>query len=152
MKAADILLYLFIFNMFIWVITSGLDIYNFTAQVSSDYQLDKTYTALDIFATLLQELDFFNVKFSGVAILIGLIVTGAMLGIMTSGQGAAGAVYGAFTAFFFASLARTLGIFFSLTSQVPGTVYVFIIFGIIAGVLFLIGLFQMVTGGWKSFK
>jgi len=152
MKAADILLYLFIFNMFIWIITSGLNIYNFTAEVNPEYQMDDVYTANSLPEVLIQQVSMFNIQWTGMAALVGAVVFGAMIGVFTSGQGAQGAVYGAFTAFFWGSLIKTFGVFYSLTSQVPGTIYVFVIFGAIAGIIFMIGLFQMVTGGWKSFK
>lgn len=151
MKAYQILLFLFLFNMMFWVLTSGLGIFDIGASPSEAYNISEQAenpTSIEGgFLSLLGMLGGDNIY-----LLAGALAGGAMLGYFTAGQGPQGIVYGAFAVFFWTSFFGTLRVFITLGQNNIGLLYVLIPFVMIVGVIFVVGLFQMVTGGWKSFE
>jgi len=161
MKAYHILLFLFIFNMFFWVVTTGLGIYQYT--VASDPAFDLSSAgnntsvwtiSLGLISRLTMLKGFVDVfgPTGGIIALAILFSAAAMAGYLTAGQAPQGIVYGLFGVFFWTSLGNTLTLLFNLSNQHIGALYILVIFGMIIGVIFIVGLFQMVTGGWKSYE
>ena len=154
MKAYHIMMFLFIFNMFFWVLTAGLVIYDVEYGTDDGFNLlDKTsqdsWTADDYLGLISVFTLFHSFELSIIAIAVA-IAGGAMLGIFTAGQGSQGIVYGLFGYFFWSGISNTFSVFINLTNGHPGAIYVLAIFGMIIAMIFVVGLFQMVTGGWKS--
>jgi len=149
MKAYHIMMFLFIFNMFFWVITVGLSIYNVDVGVDPGFDLsggDTTNIGLGLLSA------FSLLRNPGVGI-FGLAIAisgGAMIGIFTAGQGAAGVVYGLYSYFFWSAMSNSFFVLYGISNNSPYVLFVILIFGAIVGVIFAAGLFQMVTGGWKA--
>jgi len=151
MKAYHILMFLLIFNMFFWVVTVGLGIYNVDASTAGGFDLSgKTQSNMGYGILSVASITG-NVALDIVAF-VGLLVLAATVGWVVSQQAPQGLVYGVFSWFFWSSFKSSMTIFWSLSNSSPGVLYVIIIFGMIAGGIFAVGLYQMVTGGWKSFE
>jgi len=151
MKAYHIMVFLFIFNMFFWVVTAGLGIYSSPASGDSGFDLsDEAANPTDIGLGLLSVFSLFGNVYATIGGLAIALSGGAMLGIFTAGQGSQGIVYGLFSYFFWSAMSNTFTVFYNLANQHIGAMYVVVIFVMIIGVIFVAGLFQMVTGGWKS--
>jgi len=150
MKAYQILIFLLIFNMMIWAVDAGLHIYdlNFSGldPETEDADLGEKYTAHGLLASV-----------AGISIIlvVGSLVSGAIIGSIIRVEKASQAyVYGAFTAVFWFSYTQAINVFWNITSVLThsfGALVVVIIFTAVIGYIFLVGLFQMVTGGWKSY-
>jgi len=155
MKAYHIMMYLLLFNLFFWVITTGLGIYNTGVGVDEDFDLsDEAENPTDIINTL-GIIGVFTMFHDVASTMVGLgvaIAGGAMIGYFTAGQGAAGVVYGLFGYFFWSAMSNTMTVFYNISNSSGTVLYVIIIFGMIVGAIFAVGLFQMVTGGWKSLE
>ena len=153
MKAYHIMMFLLLFNMVFWVITTGIGIYNvgvstdpgfdISSQAEDPTSIDKTLGIIGIFTM------FHSIGLSMVAIGVA-IAGGAMIGYLTAGQGAQGVVYGLFGYFFWGAMSNTMLVFYNLSNAAGAVLYVIIIFAMIVSVIFVAGLFQMVTGGWKA--
>jgi len=147
MKAYQILLFMFIFNMVFWTVTIGLSFFDVSASPNPKFEIvtDNRDPSLG----LIDSLSMFG---TGVTIIVmaGTIVTGAVVGYLTAGQGAQGAVYALFIFFFWSSMGNTLTVFYNIAAGNASILYILAIFTMIIGVVFAAGLFQMVTGGWKA--
>jgi len=151
MKAYHILMFLFLFNLMFWVITAGLGIYD--VGVNTDPGFDLSEEIENPTSVGLGLLSVFTMFGNAAATIIGLslaIAGGAMLGFLFAGQGSQGIVYGLFGYFFWASFSNTLNVFWALSLNSVGILYVIVPFTMVVGVIFVVGLFQMVTGGWKG--
>lgn len=153
MKAYHLMLYLFIFNMFFWTVTEGLGIFNTSANVDENFNLS-TSTNQSTWTTALGLIGKFTMlgSYGGIVLLAGALAGGAMIGYFTSGQASHGIVYGLFSFFFWTGTGNTLTLFYNLSGGHIGALYVLTIFGMIIGIVFVVGLFQMVTGGWKTYE
>jgi len=151
MKAYHVMLFMLLFNMMFWVITAGIGIYNIEYNTDPGFNLSgQVDNPATIGTGILGIFTLFN---NPVLTIIGLslaIAGGAMVGIFTAGQGAQGIVYGLFGYFFWSSFSNTLTVFWNLSSANVGILYVVVPFAMVIGVIFAVGLFQMVTGGFKS--
>jgi len=153
MKAYHIMIFLFIFNLFFWVVTAGLLIYNVPGADSNfDLTEQSNINAWTIGLGVLGLFSLFGNLYISIGALATALAGGAMLGIFTAGQGSQGIVYGLFSYFFWSSTSNTLTVFYNLSNQHVGALYVLTVFGMIIAVIFVAGLFQMVTGGWKGFE
>ena len=143
MKAYQILMFLLIFNSFVWVVDGGLHIY------------DLDYSGLDPSETSESTEGFFGILTSGstIAALAVAIAGGALVGGMLRIQKASqGVVYGAFTAVFWFSYLQAMTILWNISESVPGAgIILLTVMTAVVGYVFVVGLFQMVTGGWKSY-
>jgi ABC-type microcin C transport system permease subunit YejE len=165
MKAADIMMWLLVFNLVIWLLGGyGLNIYNL-----GNYQIDidtnsinssRPYSATE--ETSSRALGFFfdiaGVSF--LALIIG-VTTAAVMGYLLSAmQTTQGIVYGAFSGIFWGSFIKTSQVFFNIfasfkldpTIKVTIFLSTFFIFLGISAFVFMFGFMQMVTGGWRFFK
>jgi len=165
MKAADILMWLLIFNLVLWLLGGyGLNLYNLHAytpgiNVGALNGSAPTTGTLGIDSRALAFLS----DVGGVAFLafIGILVSTALTGYfkvpLSTPQGA---VYGAFSGLFWGSYIKTTQVFydifafFKISATVKITLFssVFLIFTGICAFVFIFGLMQMVTGGWRFFK
>ena len=169
MKAYHILLFLFIFNMFFWVVTEGIAIYTAPGSVEQEFNISENKTVsswndtlglvgkLFLFGDL--SISVFGVELgmvASIATLAGILMIAAMAGYITAGQAPQGVVYGLFSYFFWSGMAHTFTVFINMFNSFPevkdGALYVMAIFGMIIAIIFVAGLFQMVTGGWKSYE
>ena len=142
MKAYEILMFLFIFSMMTWIVSDGLHIYNI------HYDGDNP-TSYDEYGVLTSRI-FISIT-SG-------IVIGAVIGMVLKVRDASQKViYSMFSAIFWASFIETAQIFHNIAASIPssagyagGLVLLAVFFGI-AAYVFIVGLMQMVTGGWKAY-
>jgi len=155
MKAYHIMLFLFIFNMFFWVITAGIAIYEVEYSTDEGFDLSgdtnpSIWTSLGV----LGGVTLFGSLYSSIGLLGAALAAGAMIGIFKSGQASQGIVYGAFTYFFWSGMGNTFTALYSMVKgpYAIGALYILTIFGMIIAVVFIVGLFQMATGGWKSYE
>ena len=151
MKAYQMMMFLIVFNLFFWVVTVGLGIYAIDESVDPGFDLTNKRSAAEIGMGLLAIFSFLGSFEVSIIALSLAIAGGAMIGIFTAGQGSQGIVYGLFGYFFWSSTSNTLTVFWNLSNSSPGVLYVLIILAMIIGLVFVAGLFQMVTQGWKSF-
>lgn len=153
MKAYQIMLFMFLFNMFFWVVTAGLGFYDVSASTDPGFNLTNAPKNPDL--GILTVFTLFGNRFitalgvTSIALLAGGIAVGAMTGVFTAGQGAQGIVYSLFAYFFWSAMSNTLQVFYLMSTE-PAIVYLLAIFTMIIGVVFVSGLFQMVTGGWRA--
>lgn len=153
MKAYHIMMFMLIFNLFFWVVTAGIGIYVAPVSGDSDFDLsDKTdqgaWTGDGM--GIINVFTLFNNKIASVFILASTIAGAALIGWVVSQQAPQGIVYGFFAYFFWSSMSNTFTVFYNMANQNIGVMYVLAIFGMLIAVIFVIGLFQMVTGGWKA--
>ena len=135
-------MFLFIFSMMTWIVSSGLHIYdlNYGAPDPSGY---------DEYGILTYQ-HFLSIT--------GGIVAGAIIGMLLRVREASQKIiYSTFSVIFWASFIETIQIFGNVAKSIPsasgyvgGLVLLVVFFGIVAYV-FIVGLMQMVTGGWKSY-
>ena len=165
MKAADILMWLLVFNLVLWLLGGiGFNLYNL-----GQYHSSIDTTALNSSEPFTSSKDVtsraeqFIVDVAGVGIagIVGAVVGAAIIGYLlqakTSSQGI---VYGFFTGVFWYSYLKTVQVFFSIfraveiDTGVKLTLFmtIFFIFTGISAWVFIYGLMQMVTGGWRFFK
>jgi len=151
MKAYHIMLFMLLFNVMFWVITAGIGIYNIDYNTDPNFNLSEDIdNPTDIGVGLIGIATLFDNPILNIITLSLAVAGGAMVGIFTAGQGAQGVVYGLFGYFFWSSMNNTLQVFWNLSSANVGILYVLVPFVMVVGIVFVIGLFQMVTGGFKS--
>lgn len=140
MKAYHIMMFLLIFNLFGLVIRTGLGIYDLSGATAD--------SRITLGADLLTTLATFTILG-----LVGGVVAGAIIGnLLKIEKSAQGYVYGFFTSFFWTSYGATLQFINTMIPADAGTIWVYVIFTGIIGYIFAAGLFQMVTGGWKTYE
>ena len=165
MKAADILMYLLVFNLVLWLFGGiGFNLYNLgqykpSIDTSALNQSDSFTSTNDV--TSRAEQFIIDIAGVGIAGAVGAVVGAAIIGYLlqakTSSQGI---IYGFFTGVFWYSYLKTVQVFFSIfrvieiDTGVKITLFmtIFFIFTGISAWVFLYGLMQMVTGGWRFFK
>ena len=147
MKAYEIMVFLLIFNLSISVV-AVLHIYNLGITVSSDYDVSQ-YEAT---ASDTQKLAFRILAINLITFTAG-IVAGALIGSWVLKIPAdSGAAYGAFTGVFWGACYNAMSIIWSIGEGQVGVMIIVFIFTILTGVVFFVGLMQLVRGGWKGMK
>ena len=152
MKAQEIMMFLLLFNFLISVV-GALHIYD------TGINVNETYNA--------SYFESHSKGTSAVYIILGgtiaAIVGGAIAGALVTGwfskiPSDAGAAYGIFTGLFLFITLNAAGTLWQL-AYIPGAAEyntaILMIIGIflaITGVIFVMGLLQMVRGGWKGYK
>lgn len=155
MKAYRILMFLMIFNLFFWTVTApeGLNLFNVdvTGEEKFGESMEESKKKpTEIGMGLISVFSMFGGLYLDIFALAIAVSGGAMIGFLVSGQGAQGAVYLLFGYFFWASYLKTMTLFYNLSNTAGEVLYIVFIFSMIVGVVFTVGLFQMVTGGWKG--
>jgi len=159
MKAMHIMMFLFIFNIAMTII-SVTNIYNlsYTEEMKEDLakqfgeDIDDVEAARAVTARNIIEL-----AFSQLGVLA--IATGATLGasfvskfLDTGISGKDAFVYGLFGGEFFITTSNSASIFLTIGSSNFGVIILVVAFLFICGIIFVIGLIQVVNqGGWRSF-
>ncbi|RLF62132.1 MAG: hypothetical protein DRN16_02400 [Thermoplasmata archaeon] len=156
MKAYQILMFLFIFNMFLWVLVSVGAYTSFGTQyASNEFNMtsQNKQTALDFIDNFLLDFDIGIVHISGITSLIGALILGTAIFTFVSGKIASAprVGYALFTYFFWNSYIKTTEVFYNLTKDIGGLPILGMI-TVIVGIVFIAGLYQMITGGWKSYE
>ena len=147
MKAYEVMAFLLIFNLSISVI-SVLSIYNMGITVSSDYDVSQ-YEAS---ASDTEKLAFRILAINLISFTAG-IVAGALIGSWVLKIPAdSGAAYGAFTGVFWGSCYNAMSIIWNVGEGQVGIMVIVFVFTILTGVVFFVGLMQLVRGGWKGMK
>jgi len=142
MKAYHIMMFLFIFNLFMYAVDTGLGIYDL-GYSNSFFAISTTDP--DVFLE--------QVATKTIAVVAAALASAAIIGGLLHVQKSSQAVvYGAFTAVFWLSFISTLTVFNTIVSKYVNIIWIFGIFTAIVGFIFLAGLYQMVTGGWKSYE
>lgn len=157
MKAMHIMFFLFIFNLSISVV-SATNIYNmnqyentgnfnfFTENISSEEAAESQSSAI-----------WFNILFEelGILALATLIGIAAGVGDKWFGTGISGKdawLYTFFIEQFAFKTYTSARIFLSVGSENFGVILIVIVFIIVCGLVFTIGLYQIASqGGWRSF-
>ena len=148
MKAYHILLFMFIFNMFIWLLTI-LNIYDLSIYANPSFQPTNNPTQIESYLT---SLDFFGIEYSGISLIVTALVAGSIVSYFTRTKTSQGVVYGLFSSVFWATYLRTLTVLNNIAKDVPYLPMMLSVITIATGIIFVAGLLQMVTGGWKSYE
>jgi len=152
MKAYQIMMFLLLFNLSVSMI-SALSIYNIGVAVDEEY--DVTNYEGDVSP---RESDIIAWRFLG-ATLTGLVtgaIAGAVVAYFTRVPADSGVAYGIFTGTFWGIAYSAIAIFWDIASVPTGganlalMMLVFIFIGIL-GVVFAVGLLQLIRGGFKSY-
>lgn len=143
MKAYEILMFLLLFNLVMWGF-GALGIFNLEYGYITPPDNDES--GLGLLATI-----------AGVTIeaLIISLTSYAIIGYITKARPSpANAIYGLFSGLFWTSYLNAIIVFKNMAKSLPTgvTLVPLAIFTAIVGYVFIIGLSQMVTGGWKSYK
>jgi len=165
MKAADILMYLLVFNLVLWLLGGiGFNLYNLSSyKTSIETQSLNQTNQITTTEEVKSRADQFILDVAGTTIagIIGAVVGAAIMGYLlqakTSSQGI---VYGFFGGVFWSSYGKTVQVFYSIFSvfsidygiKITLFMTIFIIFTAISVWVFAFGIMQMVTGGWRFFK
>ena len=153
MKAYHVMMFLLIFNVMLWIITIGLGLYNLGYQLDYDIE-DDDYGTVNETTKMQRKQNALLWRLTGQTIFMAVtaILAGAVIGSFFNIQRASQAyVYGAITSVFWTTYGSTFSVFYTISSSVPGGIIILILFTAIIAYVFLVGLFQMVTGGWKSY-
>jgi len=159
MKAYQVLMFLLIFNLMVWAVDAGLGIYDLDFSginpPEEDYEEDVAaetgkesgdYSSHGLLATIGK---------TSITLIVGLLVAAAIIGTILGKEKAPQAiVYGAFTSVFWMSYLQAAGVIWAMISMTAGAYGALVIMIIISSMIayvFIVGLFQMVTGGWKSY-
>ena len=153
MKAYNIMMFVLIFNLFLWIVTS-IGIY--TLGFEGGLQLDesKIDTSMDEAEQMEQRQNLLLWQLAGTTLwmVVGTIMAGAIIGGIFKVQDSYQAiVYGAITSIFWVSYYQSMRIFWGISSAVPGGIIILILITAVIVYIFLVGLFQMITGGWKGY-
>lgn len=137
MKAFDIMMYMIIFNLVVIV-----------------------FGTLGLFGQMALEASYFArvTAYAMIGTAVGALATAAVIGYVTKSAKTSAThwAYGAFGVTFWASYLSAIAVVDSLRTQVAGfgasMLWVYGIFTVVVAYLFITGLIQMTTGGWKSYK
>lgn len=154
MKAHDILMFLLIFNLTLWLLGGyGLNIYrigtNYTTGIKEGTDVLEQNQGPDIGLAFLLEV-------SGIAFLTLIFgvaaasVAGYLLRTVPTPQSG---IYYAFAGLFWTSYIKTLQVFYGMARGIPAIfITVFLIFTAITVFTFIFGFSQIVTGSWRYMK
>ena len=148
MKAYHILIFMFVFNMFIWLL-SLFNIYDLSTYANPSFQPTNNPTQIESYLT---SLDFFGVEYSGITLIVVALVGGSIVSYFTRTKTSQGVAYGLFSSVFWATYLRTLTVLNNIAKDVPYLPMMLSVVTVATGVIFVAGLLQMVTGGWKSYE
>ena len=145
MKAINVMLFLFIFNVVVSIV-GGLHIYNMgMASEKYDYEQIEDSTT---------DFNSFFVGAGVVGALLGGATLGALISLASAGklQTSTGVAYGFFISLMGVTFLNSYSILWTITESVPqelqgGVTIVVGIFIAITAVMFLIGLMQLIVGG-----
>ena len=153
MKAFQLMVFMLLFNFSIFII-GGLHIYNMSAEYDptidnahgDDYNLTK-YISKDNPASILTS------SFVGSLVLtiFVAIATATVVSYVFKTKTVDGVIYGAFGGAYWGATKSAFDVFYGLFPDDPGINLLLVVYGIILGTLFIIGLFQMVRGGMQSY-
>jgi len=155
MKAHEILMFLLIFNLVLWLLGGyGLNIYNLGTSGNYSTGIDGGTGVLeqqsgDIGLAFLQEVA--GVAFLTIVTTIaGLAIIGYILRSQPSPQSI---IYGLFVGLFWTSYIKTIQVFYSIARGVPGIfLVIFLVFTAITAYTFIFGFSQIVTQSWRYMK
>lgn len=148
MKAYEIMAFLLILNLSISMIYV-LNIYD----LSDPSKLDSDYNVSEYGAESGKEDLAFRFITINIITITSSIVAGALIGSWVLKIPAdSGAAYGAFTGVFWGSAINTTSIFWQYGIQYEGIMIIVFMFIALMGVVFFVGLIQLVRGGWKGMK
>jgi len=138
----------------LWVVTVGLGLYsnlNYSSIDPTDIQVDTTKNETEQMKekqnALLWKLAGQTIFMAVTAIMAGAII-GSILKLEDSYQAF---VYGSITSIFWTSYIQSIAVFWNISNSIPGGIIILILITAIVAYVFLVGLFQMVTGGWKGY-
>lgn len=147
MKAYEVMAFLLVFNLSISII-AVLSIYNMGINVQSEYDVSQ-YEAS---AADTEKLAFRILAINLITFTAG-IVAGALIGSWVLKIPAdSGAAYGAFTGVFWGSCYNAMSIIWNIGEGQVGVMVIVFAFTLLTGVVFFVGLMQLVRGGWRGMK
>ena len=157
MRAYHIMMFLLVFNLMIWAVDTGLGIYDIDFSGGDDYNPENVQEAADAKGTDYTSHGLLaTIAGTSIILIAGTLVAGAIIGnILRIEKASQAYVYGAFTAVFWTSYLSAAGVLWSMTTTLSGAYGAWVVLMIITAVIayvFVVGLFQMVTGGWKSYE
>ena len=154
MKAHEIMMFLLLFNLVMWLLGGyGLNIYN----------IGVTYNATGIEGgtTILEGQSnnmglAFLQEIAGIALItiIGTIAGLAIIGyILRSQPSPQSIIYGLFVGLYSVAYVKTLQVFYNMSYTMPEIFFaIFLVFTAITGFTFLFGFSQIVTQSWRYMK
>jgi len=142
MRAFHIMLFLMIFNLSLSLV-GALSIY--PTYVSTDARYDVSATNAGNAALY---------RFGGALLVasIGGIMAGSLISYFTKLPAAAAVAYGLFASSFWTFTIDAFAVLWRIGNGNLGVTAVITIFGIIVGIIFLAGMMQMVSGGWRGIE
>jgi len=149
MKAYEVMAFLLVFNLSISVIAT-LSIYNMGVEVQpgEDYDVSQ-YEAS---ASDPEKLAYRVLSITLITMTAG-VVAGALIGSWVLKIPAdSGAAYGAFTGVFWGAFLNASSIIWNVGEGHVGVMIIIFIFMVLSGVVFFVGLMQLVRGGWRGMK
>ena len=148
MKAFQLMVFMMLFNFSVFIV-GGLHIYNMNidpSEASSEYNLAEYSTS--------SPSSILTSSFLGTIILwaFAAIATATVVSYFTKGKSVDGVIYGIFGGTYWAVTKTAFDTFSSIFPKNEAIDWILVIYGIMLGVLFVIGLFQMVRGGWEAYQ
>jgi ABC-type amino acid transport system permease subunit len=151
MKAYHIMMFLLIFNVMLWIISIGLGIYDLGYQ-SDIVREDGMDFGDESDINARQNALLNRITNTTLAMALSSILGGAIIGLIAKEMRASQYfVYSSITSVFWITYINTFTIFLSISESIPGGILILTLFTAIIVYIFLVGLYQMVTGGWKSY-
>lgn len=149
MKAYEIMAFLLIFNLSISVITV-LSIYNLGVEVrpGADYDVSQYEAEADDPEKLAFRILAVNIIAITAAVVAGGLIGSWVLKIPAD----SGAAYGAFTGVFWGACYNAMSIIWNVGQGHMGVMVIVFIFTILTGIVFFVGILQLVRGGWRGMK
>lgn len=147
MKAYEIMTFLLIFNLSISVITV-LSIYDVGVSVDSSYDTSQYDASSSQTETLAFQILSINLITFTAGIVAGALVGSWVLKIPAD----SGAAYGAFTGVFWGAAYNAMSIIWRIGEGQTGIMIIVFVFTILTGVVFFVGLMQLVRGGWRGMR
>jgi len=152
MKAQEIMMFLLIFNLVVSLV-GGLHIYNTTTKVPDEFNVSNYEPSED------NELNVWRFLGENIIVILMGAIGGALLASWTAKiPSDAGAAYGVFGTLFVSVMIRSSATLWRLAYLPGATEYniailmlIFIFLGV-TGIIFAMGLLQMIRGGWKGYK
>jgi len=152
MKAQEIMMFLLLFNLTISLV-GGLHIYNMGITVNETYNVSEFAASDDT------QIAVWRLLGESILSILAGATAGALLASWTAKiPSDAGAAYGVFAGLFTSITLRAASTLWNLAYMPGATEYniailmIIVIFLGVTGIIFVMGLLQMIRGGWKGYK
>jgi len=160
MKAHEILMFLLIFNLTLWLLGGyGLNIYNLGTSgnyTSGDFESGTEALENQDIGDQddLGQAFLFEIASISFTVIIGTIAGLAIIGyILRSQPSPQSIIYGLFAGLFLTSYTKTVQVFYNISRGIPDIfLIIFLVFTAITAFTFFFGFAQIVTQSWRYMK